>query len=360
MSLGAAHSSIRPRPTMASRPDPLRARPVEVVARTACRLLLDDGAISIRIDNGPGPKLRSVLAALQREYRVRRAGCIGRADAAAWLANLQFAMGLRAIEELSGCLCALFGLDRQDVARRALVLECVGAIANEELVCRDEADYVRRKQNRDTGTVPRPVERALTLTRRGDAELRLRKETRWARGEAGAPASAVALSAERADSAGVATSSTGATLKLEVLPGPRWRNSDVRQRARMRGHLDPVRIDTAVAVAAVRGHRRRERCVALIRWLARRLFGCGLCRERQPLREVRLLVDRAPPDGLAPVVTRVGTDWRVCESSQPLWSGIVRGAGLVRRDAERLARRSFARSGPAAVPCAEVDQVRLY
>lgn len=304
-------------------PAPLRYRQAEQVARSACALFLADGAIDVKLGDGAG-RLTPVFDALRNRYAEDRRRLLVRADAAAYLQKLQLEMGLQAVNVLGECLCALFQTDPGDPARHALALECAGALADEALVCRDEAAWRSRQPNGDAAPASQPVRRTLVLTPHRRHTFTLVKETQWA--GSGVPGYATAMRAKF----DMAVHTEGRRLSRRT-GGP------VRQRARLRCRLDAVPVRAASDEAGPPSARRRT---ARLRAVLRRLFGWLARRPRVLRQELRLAVYPAPGDGAMPAVIRVGEDWQRCESSQTLCQAIVKGwqyqAGCVRPNAQAV------------------------
>lgn len=349
---------------------PLRARDAVQVARSATRLFLGEGSIDVTLAGDAGGRLRSVFADIGREYRFVQRRCDRAPDPEAAHAALEIEMGIKVLMRLSDCLSGLFGVHDSvqagawnhvqhdvrrdvrpdDIARRAALVECAAAIADEALICRDE---------RAVKAGAAPVQRCLTISAGAGGEIRLHKFSRWQRppgretartGGIGRPGRAAGAGCpdrpDRPDSPdspdGAATHATEmeACLAFRIQPWRRTlrrRDGDPR-RVLLRCRIRPVRMGDArrmheavpipgpgVRVRLAAGDWRGALLILLIR-----LFRLPLLRRGEIAGRAQLKVYPMPRDGRAAVVVRVGGEGTRREG----YRAAIHGVEAVRRELE--------------------------
>lgn len=346
----------------------LRPRPVEAVARAACKTFLGHDAITIELDDGRGRQWCQGLASLRREYHARRNHLQGRHGSHAWLCNLDYEMGLRAVETLAGSLCHLFDIRSDDFARRALAMECVAALSDSALTGRDESGLLAHTRGAEGITAARATHRMLRLSRVGTGKLAVHKETRWDGAALPVPpaGTGIAAAGSLAAAGAIRMSTFDARLELAVLRPSRWRLHDsgdgAAQRARLRCEIQPVQLHRGPAVAGApevqtRWRQRLALAIRIVRHLFRRLVGDDMALRL----ELRLVVHPRPRGYLPPCAVRVGEDWRTRQSTQPLCHGVRHGYADMRRADEQLRRRLYRLDTADTQPQpTQDDSLRLY
>lgn len=345
----------------------LRQRPIEAVARAACTTFLGDDAVTVQLDDGGGRRWCEGLATLRREYHARRTDLQRRHGGQPWLWNLQYEMGLRAMEALACSLWHLFDIRADDFARRALAMECVAALADSTLTASDETGVLAHASHRDAAPAPRATKRTLTLSRVAPGRVALHKETRWD-GAAlpGLPVKSGVAAADRhvACLNAIRASSFDATLNLAVLRPAPWRTGDDgrARRARLRCKIAPVQLH-GDADAAGAPHTRacwRHR-LALLAGIVRHLFHRLIGNDGALRSELRLLVHADPRGLLPPSAVVVGQDWRSRQSTQPLCHAVWHGYNDMRRTNEQLRQQRYRSDAVDQEPPPRSDDgVRLY
>lgn len=357
-------------PRSCARQAPLRPRDAAQVARTATTLFLGEGSIDVTLAADAGGGLRSVFADIGHEYRLGRRRCERASDPEAAHAALQIEMGIKVLMRLSDCLCAVLAAhgavrggvqddgQHDDIARRAALVECAAAIADEALICRDER-AVR------AGAVP--VQRCLTISGGAGGEIRLHKFSRWQRlsereldrtGGIGGPESAAGPaspaspdsghSLDSPDSAAPHATEMDACLAFRIQP---WRRTIRRRegdprRVLLRCRIRPVRVGDARRMheaVPIPGPGVRDRLAAgdwqgALLVLLIRLFRLPMLLPRGEVAgRAQLKVYPMPRDGRAAVVVRVSGDGRRREG----YRAAIHGVEAVRReldDPRRLLR----------------------
>ncbi|WP_208583280.1 hypothetical protein [Cupriavidus gilardii] len=352
---------------------PLRPRDAAQVARTATTLFLGAGSIEVRLAADSGGRLRSIFADLAREYRLGQRRCDRSPNPEAAHAALETEMGIKVLTRLSDCLGALFGLHgavsdgvrNGDAARRAALMECAAAIADEALVCRDE---------RAVKAGAPPVQRCLTIAADAAGNIHLHKFSRWQATAVGKGAAETDL-AERAaatggpdgqDSAAAPATEVRASLAFRIEP---WRRTArphgvEPQRVLLRCRMRPVRVGDARRMheaVPLPGPGVRDRLAAgdwrgALLVLLIRLFRPSmlLCRGEIAGR-AQLKVYPMPRDGRAPVIVRVGNHWPRREAHR----AAIHGLETVARELE--AKRRCLLPAPTEAPAwPDDDGVRCY
>ncbi len=379
---------------------PLRPRDAAQVARTAATLFLGEGSIDVTLAADRGGRLRSVFADIEREYRIGGRSCDRAPDPEAAHAALELEMGIKVLMRLSDCLGALFGAQdgvrngvRSDVrddaggaaqrdvqrdvqrdahgdhiARRAALLECAAAIADEALICRDE-----RAVKADAA----PVQRCLSICAGAGGEIRLHKFTRWQRqpergtdrtGGTGRPDSADGALGAGADGAdGPVTQATemDACLAFRIEPWRRTvrpRRGDPR-RVLLRCRIRPVRVGDARRMheaVPIPGPGVRDRLAAgdwrgALLMLLIRLFRLPMPRRGEIAGRAQLKVYPMPRDGRAAVVVRMSGEGKRREG----YRAAIHGVEAVGRELEGP-RCLLSALPPEPEPAVRDDEVRCY
>ncbi|WP_422650599.1 hypothetical protein [Cupriavidus sp. H18C1] len=328
-------------------------------------------------------------------------------------------MGVKVLMRLSDCLGALFGaqdgvrddaasaarrdvrgdvngdVHGDDIARRAALIECAAAIADEALICRDE-----RAVTADAA----PVRRCLTISVGAGGEIRLHKFSRWQRpsergtdcnGGTGpsdcadrAATAAIAASAHRADpkgradgpgsprspgvpgspdspdSPGAHATEMDASLAFRIEPWRRTarpRRGDPR-RVLLRCRIRPVRVGDAQRMheaVPVPGPGVRDRLAAgdwrgALLMLLIRLFRLPMPRRGVIAGRAQLKVYPMPRDGRAAVVVRMSGEGKRREG----YRAAIHGVEAVRQELAGPRRLLAARPPEPAVR--DDDEVRCY
>ncbi|MCT9126989.1 hypothetical protein [Cupriavidus gilardii] len=346
---------------------PLRPRDAAQVARTATRLFLGEGSIDVTLAADAGGRLRSVLADIAREYRLGLRRCDRAPDSEAAHAALELEMGVKVLMRLSDCLGALFDphgavQDRdqhEDVARRAALIECAAAIADEALVCRDE---------RAVNAGAAPVQRCLTISAAG-GEIRLHKFCRWQRssgprGAAEPDRADLAADGGTADAPATHGTEMDACLSFRIRPwrrAARRRDGDAR-RVLLRCRIRPVRVGDARRMheaVPIPGPGVRHRLAAgdwrgALLALLIRLFRLPMRGRGELAGRAQLKVYPMPRDGRAAVVVRVGGEG----ARRHGYRAAIHGIEAVRQELQGPRRLL-----PALAPepaCRDDDGVRCY
>ncbi len=360
---------------------PLRPRDAAQVARSATRLFLGEGSIEVTLAADAGERLRSVFADIAREYRLGQRRCDRSRDRAAAHAALELEMGIKVLMRLSDCLSALFGghdavqgavpndLPEDDIARRAALVECAAAIADEALLCRDE---------RAVKAGAAPVRRCLTISAGAGGEIRLHKFSRWQRlpdrdtgrsTGSGRPdsvdSSNSADSPDSPDSSATHATEMDACLAFRIQPWRRTarpRDGDPR-RVLLRCRIRPVRVGDARRMheaVPIPGPGVRDRLTAgdwrgALLVLLIRLFRLPmLLRRGEVAGRAQLKVYPMPRDGRAAVIVRVGGEGTRREG----YRAAIHGVEAVRREVEGP-RRLLPALGPEPAG-GDDDGVRCY
>lgn len=345
----------------------LRQRSIEAVARAACTTFLGDDAVTVQLDDGGGRRWCQGLATLRGEYHARRNDLERWHGDHAWLWNLQYEMGLRAVEALARSLCHLFDIRADDFARRALAMECVAALADSTLTGCDEAGLLAHAGNCDGAPAPRATKRTLTLSRVAAGRVALHKETRWdGAALSRLPARSGVAAADRhiVCPNAIRASSFDATLNLAVLRPASWSTGDDgrARRARLRCKIAPVQLHgDADAAGAPHSQARWRRRLAHVARAVRQLFHRLIGNDGAVRSELRLLVHADPRGHLSHVAVVVGQDWRSRQSTQPLCHAVWHGYDDMRRTNEQLRRQEYRLDAVDQEPLPGSDDgVRLY
>lgn len=352
---------------------PLRPRNAAQVARTATMLFLGAGSIEVRLAADSGRRLRSIFADLAREYRFGQRRCDRAPDPMAAHAALETEMGIKVLMRLSDCLGALFGLHgavndgvrNRDAARRAALMECAAAIADDALVCRDE---------RSVKAGAPPVQRSLTIAADAAGNIHLHKFSRWQapsvrENAAGADRAEIAADSGGPggqDSAAAPATEVSASLAFRIEP---WRRTarphgGDPQRVLLRCRMRPVRVGDARRMheaVPLPGPGVRDRLAAgdwrgALLGLLIRLFRPSMlpCRGEIAGR-AQLKVYPMPRDGRAPVIVRVGNHWPRREGHR----AAIHGVEALTRELEAK-RRLLLPAPTAARAWPDDDGVRCY
>ncbi|WP_064576816.1 hypothetical protein [Cupriavidus gilardii] len=342
---------------------PLRPRDAAQVARTAARLFLGEGSIDVTLAADAGGRLRSVFADIGREYRLRLRGCDRSIDPDAACAALELEMGVKVLIRLSDCLSALFDphgavqdrVPHDDVARRAALIECAAAIADEALVCRDE---------RAVNAGAAPVQRRLTISAGTGGEIRLHKFTRWQRPSDPRGATESAAESGTADSPGARGTEMDACLAFRIRP---WRRTGRRRdgdprRVLLRCRIRPVRVGDARRMheaVPLCGPGVRDRLAAgdwqgALLALLIRLFRLPMRGRGELAGRAQLKVYPMPRDGRAAVVVRVSGEG----TRRHGYRAAIHGVEAVRQELQNP-RRLLPVLAPEPA-CRDDDGVRCY